>query len=367
MRLRYLSLFSGIEAATAAWEKLGWDCVGVSEIEPLPCSILAHRLPGIPNLGDITKITEQQIMALGDIDFIVFGSPCQDLSVAGKREGLAGERSGLFSYAIRIIEWARKHCNLRFAMWENVPGAFSSNKGRDFAAVVGALAGLEDVEPPKNGWGKEGAALGVHGMLEWAVLDAQWFGLAQRRRRVFAFVDFGDWASRPPVLLEPESLRGDTPPSRETRQEAAHDVAPSLISSGRGTERVGETRGQVSQTLNAVLHKGQTMPEKNRSPAVLQSLSVHGTQDPDIAENFAHTLGRNRGQENVVQLPGQIKVRRLTPIECERLQGFKDNWTQVPHNGKPAADGPRYKAIGNSMAVNVMFWIGCKIEAAATA
>lgn len=127
--MRYLSLFSGIEAATVAWHPLGWECAAVAEIEPFPCAVLAHHYPPVPNIGDVTAITEEQIKALGPIDLVVFGSPCQDLSVAGKRAGLQGERSGLFFTGIRIVEWARKHNGCRFALWENVPGAFSSNGG----------------------------------------------------------------------------------------------------------------------------------------------------------------------------------------------------------------------------------------------
>jgi len=210
---RYLSLFSGIEAATQAWMPLGWECVAVAEMEKFPCGVLDHYYPDTPNLGDVTRITAEVIADLGPIDLVVFGSPCQDLSVAGKRAGLSGERSGLFHVAIDIVGWSRHHCGTRFALWENVPGAFSSNAGRDFAEVVKALAGISDCPVPIAGWGTEGAALGELGLVEWSVLDAQWFGVAQRRRRVFALADFGDWSSRPPVLLEPESLRGDSPPT----------------------------------------------------------------------------------------------------------------------------------------------------------
>lgn len=231
--MRYLSLFSGIEAATQAWQPLGWECVAVSEIEPFPCAVLEHHYPNVPNLGDVTKITEQQIKDLGQIDLIVFGSPCQNLSVAGNRKGFEGEQSSLFYAAMEIIKYAKRHCKTRFALWENVPGAFSSNKGADFTEVVKHMAGLDDLDTPKNGWGKEGAAVGSNGLLEWSVLDAQWFGLAQRRKRVFAIVDFGDWASRPPILLERESLRGDSAPSRETGEGIAAATGSCLAS---GTE-----------------------------------------------------------------------------------------------------------------------------------
>src|SRR5690625_243078 len=260
--MRFLSLFSGIEAASVAWGPLGWECVAVSEIEPFPNAVLQHHYPSVPNLGDVTKITEDDIKALGPIDLVVFGSPCQDLSVAGRLEGIKGEQSRLFFSAIRIIEWARKHNGCRLALWENVPGAFSTNKGRDFAVVVEQMAGLRDVEVPEYGWGTEGAALGDDAMLEWSVLDAQWFGVAQRRRRVFAIADFRDWASRPPILLERHSLRGDTPPSREPRKEAAGDAGASVKSTGNVGHRKltfeSYKNDETASTVMARDHKGHT-------------------------------------------------------------------------------------------------------------
>lgn len=212
--MRYISLFSGIEAATVAWHPLGWECVAVSEIDPFASALLALKYPGVPNLGDVTKVTELDIARLGAVDLVVFGSPCQDLSLAGKREGLAGARSGLFFAAVEIVRWTRVWGGCRFALWENVCGAFSSNKGRDFAAVVDALAGVDGTPVPPKGWGTEGCAVGTEAMVEWSVLDAQWFGVAQRRRRVFALADFGDWSNRPPILLEPQGVRGDSAPIR---------------------------------------------------------------------------------------------------------------------------------------------------------
>ena len=219
--MRYLSLFSGIEAASVAWVPLGWECVGVAEIEKSPCAVLAHHYPGVPNLGDITKITQEQIAALGRVDLVVGGFPCQDVSVAGKRAGLENEdgtttRSGLFFTALQLADWS----GARWVVVENVPGLFSSKQGRDFAAVVGALAGCEFSIPPE-GWKNMGAAAGPNGLVEWSVLDAQWAGVPQRRRRVFLVRDSGDWASRPPVLFERHSLQGHPPPSREARQGVA--------------------------------------------------------------------------------------------------------------------------------------------------
>lgn len=487
--MRYLSLFSGVEAATQAWHPLGWECVGVSEIEPFPCSLLGQHYPRVPNLGDVTKIDETTIALLGPIDLIVFGSPCQDLSVAGKRKGFTNEdgnatRSGLFHTAIDIIEWAREHCGLRWALWENVPGAFSSSQGRDFAVVVAELAGLEHVDVPKNGWGNEGCAVGEHGLVEWSTLDAQWFGVAQRRRRCFALADFGDWSGRQPILLEPHGLRRDTAPRREAGQSTAHATAPCLTSSGKGFERAGDIRGQdpvvavglqrpgvvppISHCLNAGSMGRIDFETETLVPRVAHALRAEGfdaSEDgtgrgtplvpvlpfdttqitnadngsnpsygdpchplargahaPAIAYGFQQRIARNgrgdmgdvvsalsaqagetgkgdaapcvavgytiHGTDGTISVasltevagsirtkpPGSIEnssttvalsgmqVRRLTPVECERLQGMADGYTNVTYRGKRAADGPRYEALGNSMAVPVMRWIGVQLD-----
>ena len=455
--MRYLSLFSGVEAATVAWKPLEWECVGVAEIEPFPCAVLKHHYPNTPNLGDISKITKEQIMALGHIDIVVGGFPCQDVSVAGLRKGLEhdGEktRSGLFFDAMRIVRWCREFSGTRFLLIENVPGLLSSKSGTDFAGVLGEMVGSA-ITPPKDKWKNSGVVIGPDGMCEWCILDAQYFGVPQRRKRVFALVDFGNWASRPPILLEPESLCGDPPPSRETGESTSHSVASYIGASGRGFSRTGDIRGQDpviacrvgiggyaeseigslvrnsrgdcgggSETLLCVA-TGQAGAEKAENLSVTLScnheapivcyavrtantganghgiaeevthtldqangqavaaclrsggdggvpssrgenlIAVHGTQDPCSSEHSAFALGRNGGQENVVaEGSGGGAVRRLTPKECERLQGFPDDYTNIPWRGKPTApDGPRYKAMGNSMAVPVMRWIGERIN-----
>lgn len=470
--MRYLSLFSGIEACTVAWKPLGWECVAVAEIEPFPCAVLAHHYPNVPNLGDVTKITEQQIKELGQIDLVVFGSPCQNLSVAGNRKGLQGESSGLFYEAIRLISYARQHNGCRFALWENVPGSFSSNKGDDFREVVRELSANRNINTPANGWGNTGVALGENGLVEWRVLDAQYFGLAQRRKRVFAIVDFGNWQDRPPILLESKSLCGDTPPSREKGKEIAADTQTSVGSASAysiiadATPKIGE---DVCGTLRSQGGGGIVPPSvvyglnSQQPPARLTEeycdtlvasnykepmgvFCVHGTQAPITSETTANCLGRNNGQENVIAIAGNIIgrspqnggngdgfdeevcytpttadrhavafqtsynnlsvkheisqpilaaqgttgnkgvnvcytlttadrhavaansiIRRLTPTECEILQGFPRNYTKIPYRKKPAdqcPDSPRYKALGNSMAVPVMAHIGKKIQEA---
>lgn len=244
-KLRYLSLFSGIEAATVAWDKLGWEPVAFAQYEPgdnvqFPSQVLAYHYPNVPNLGDVTKITEEQIAALGHIDLLVGGSPCQDLSVAGKRAGLRKEdgsvtRSGLFDYQLQIFEWARKNNGCRFMLWENVPGAYSSNQGNDFAYILGSMV-QRDVAVPSEGWQNSGVCVSEDWgrAVEWATLDSQYFHVAQRRRRCFALLDTGAWWSRPPILLEPESLSGDSPKGEGTRKGTSRAAEEDLGGNGLG-------------------------------------------------------------------------------------------------------------------------------------
>lgn len=401
--MKFLSLFSGIEACSVAWKSLGWECVGFSEIEPFPCTVLQHHYPSVPNLGDVTKITEQQIADLGEFDVLVFGSPCQDLSVAGTRMGFQdGTRSNLFYEALRIFDYARKHNNCRFALWENVPGAFSSNKGADFTAVVREMAGLQDITTPTNGWGNTGVALGENGLLEWRVLDAQYFGLAQRRKRVFAILDTGDWFNRPPILFEQESVRGDTPPSRTQGGEttttpnsssttssgqvlafqSSHNnvavkdnITPPILAAQGTTGNKGvyglqpklySAMREISPTLCATHYKDPMcvgIPNKVGiiSGNIIGRKPTNGGNQVGVYEgDVAPTLTT---ADNHAVISDYI-VRRLTPIECERLMGFPDGYTDVPNNGKPASNSARYKALGNSMAVPVMQWIGKQIQQA---
>lgn len=300
---------------------------------------------------------------------------CQDLSVAGKRKGLEGARSGLFFTAINIVRWARTWGDCRFALWENVPGAFSSNKGADFAAVVDALAGLDGTVVPPKGWGTEGCAVGEEAMVEWATLDAQWFGVAQKRRRVFALADFGDWSNRPPILLEPEGMRGDSAPRRGTGEGVAGSTE------GRATFRCGGIGSYEPSDLSAtILQSGQDLGPGCETLIV----GLQGCSGQDANHGHSHLIVEPRFQQRPVLSANGIgvieeqaytldlanaqgvsrgmQVRRLTPVECERLQAFPDGYTQVLSRGKPAADGPRYKALGNSMCVNVMHWIGKEID-----
>ena len=298
--MRYGSVCSGIEAASVAWETLGWQPAWFSEIDPFPSAVLAHRFPDVPNLGDMTTLHEKEEFQRGSVDLLVGGTPCQSFSVAGLRAGLDDPRGNLALVFLRLASIARP----RWIVWENVPGVLSSNRGRDFGSFLGAVAQLG------YGWA-------------YRVLDAQYFGVPQRRRRVFVVGCLGDWRASASVLFEPEGVCRD---SAKTEQQEQKDSERPAQDSIQGQWWDGS---RISQTLDAVLYKRQAMPEKNRFPAVLQD----------------------------------ERVRFITPREAERLQGFPDDWTLVPHRRKPAADGPRYKAIGNSMAVPVMRWIGERLSA----
>ena len=416
--MKYLSLCSGIEAATVAWHPLGWEAVAYSEIERFPSEVLAHHYPNTPNLGDMTKFKEWTNVS--DVDLLVGGTPCQSFSVAGLRKGLDDPRGNLMLTYLAIADKYRP----RWLVWENVPGVLSSNGGKDFGVFLGALGEL--------GYG-----------FAYRVLDAQYFGVAQRRRRVFVVGYLGDWRRAAAVLFERHSLSGNPAPSRKKREYPAK-----CLTRGAGQRYDFETEDLITQPIafdaynqttsdtvtalrcaaggvfdNTVAQpiplnsmncfrspdadastgcgigeEGEAMftITKMHSHAVAQPQPtiVHGTQDPCVSD-IAFAQGRNNGGENVLVQPvathdvagtmlsrnssggfsnsidhasagymalQSMAVRRLTPKECERLQGFPDNYTDIKSKNKPTPDGPRYKALGNSMAVPVMAWIGKRIN-----
>ena len=371
--MRYLSVCSGIEAASVAWHDLGWEAAGFSEIERFPSEVLRHRFPNVRNYGDMTNFKEWQ--DVGTVDLLVGGTPCQSFSFAGLRKGLDDPRGNLMlSFGAMA-----SHFRPKWVVWENVPGVLSSNKGRDFGAFLGMLA--------EFGYG-----------FAYRVLDAQYFGVAQRRRRVFVVGHLGDWRCAAAVLFESESLSGNPPPSRSKGEGIAAEVAPSPAASGRGVERVGESRGQdpvvacyglPGNWINRKPENGgnATAPMSDVSPCLTGAdrhavCMAHGQANAEILCDKSPTLNCIHEQPIVFNAQGSphqglsigslspaygadFAVRRLTPVECERLQGFPDNWTRIPYRGKPAEqcpDGPRYKACGNSMAVPVMRWIGERIQ-----
>lgn len=429
----YLSLFSGIEAASVAWSPLGWLPLAFAEVDAFPSAVLKARFPSVPNLGDVTKVNWRGFVRdFGRPDVLVGGSPCQSFSVAGTRTGLEGA-SGLMWEYVRAVRDVRPE----WVLWENVPGALSSSNGEDFRCLLEALDAL--------GYG-----------LAWRVLDAQFFGVAQRRERVFLV---GRLGSRPPVevLFEPEGVFWDSKSSREKRKELAAKAGRSpacagfKYSAGSGAKGVGH-EVEVCNTITADWHAPAVYPineqvatrynrlcrgtglgigddgdpgytllanyphivcmtdtQSNSSVSndgSCGTLSCHSRKDPPVvlvtgSDKTVFSFAQNTRDElrvvgdgtltgalaaspgmkqttyvcetanangvSAPQVARRMQVRRLTPRECERLQGFPDDWTLIPWKGRPAEecpDGPRYKAIGNSMAVPVMRWLGERIAMA---
>ena len=428
--MNYLSVCSGIEAASVAWHHLGWKPLGFSEIEKFPSQVLEHHYPIVPNFGDMTKYKEWSINE--PVNLLVGGTPCQAFSVAGLRAGIADPRGNLALTYVGLLD----HFRPQWFIWENVPGVLSSNKGADFSAFLSAVV--------QCGYG-----------FAYRVLDAQYVGgsgaVPQRRRRVFVVGCLGGWEHSAKVLFERESLFRNTKTSRKKGE-----VTPTLSASGTGTSRVGfncedewfipttvgtldtECGGQrrahqsvmsghfiptfwngtqTADTLTCT-SDDQRMPDKNKLQAII---TLQDTSGRDKAQNgkgwsegvsytldatglqgvavdmYNLTTNKNTSQtiragmdidhvggviaptlttNNPSRSPqasevtqqinavyqSSMAVRRLTPIECERLQGFPDGYTDIMLNGKQTPDGPRYKALGNSMAVNVMKWIGERIN-----
>jgi DNA (cytosine-5)-methyltransferase 1 len=407
---------------------MGWKPVGFSEIEKFPSQVLAHHYPQVTNFGDMTKYKEWKLD--DSIGLLVGGTPCQSFSVAGLRKGLDDPRGNLALTYVGILDKFRP----KWCVWENVPGVLSSGRGRDFGAFLGALGELG------YGWA-------------YRVLDAQNFGVPQRRRRVFVVGCLGGWESAAKVLFESESLSGDFKQSRKKREETSNSFIPSVVGT-LDTECGGGRKahqsvmsghfiptfwngGQTAETITCT-SDDQRMPDKNRFQAVLQPIPIHaqatqykggganrnndgkgnglgigkpgdpmntldtssrhavaciGGQHPnaaigeEISPTLTNAMGAGGGHVPVIgfdaynsAVTGNVSktldtgsdyhhvpnvysptmaVRRLTEVECERLQGFPDNYTNIKEN---CPSGARYKALGNSMAVPVMRWIGERIK-----
>lgn len=389
------------------------------------------------HLGDITKIKGDNIPP---VDVITFGSPCQDLSIAGKRAGLSGERSGLFMEAVRIIKEMREATNgeyPKYAIWENVPGAFSSNKGEDFRAVLEELARIKEAGisipgPDKSKWAKAGLITGDDWSIAWRTMDAQYWGVPQRRLRISLVLDLTDRRAGE-ILFEPESLRGHFAPGITPGQATARTVengagtadraftlkirsgcegggkgafvqteksatlstlqdqtlfaAEPLIYDARGNgdgttspTMTGDHNSRVTD-YTAITLRGDTVAgallardykgvgrEDSFGRVIAQPVGAdlyNGTLTGDKAVTLTVATakgGTNTGPSVIEKITRWI-VRRLTPTECERLQGYPDGWTDlgewIDSKGKAhkAADTPRYKALGNSIALPQWYYV----------
>ena len=311
--LRYLSVCSGMEAASVAWHPLGWTPVGFSEIEPFPCAILKHRFPNTPNYGSLTEY-KQWPLEPGAIDLLVGGTPCQSFSVAGLRKGLEDPRGNLALVFLGLADKLKP----RWIVWENVPGVLSSNGGRDLGSFLGALVQL--------GYG-----------FAMRVLDAQHFGVPQRRRRVFVVACLGDWRAPAEVLLESDCVRRDIKKGRAKGQGPAAGAEGGVDADHpEGCWRDG---GQVSQTLDAVLQKGQTMPEKNRFPAVLQPLShwEGGDIHPTLNQSAKGSGGVGASNQELFSQGGAYLVPgQAIPIQDGREMEKNQNGMGIAKEGDPA-------------------------------
>lgn len=410
-----LDLFSGIGGFSLAARRAGFEVVAHCEIDQFPKAVLAHRFFNTPIFDDIRTINKRTFYektGLKKIDIVVGGSPCQDFSVAGRQRGFDGDRSSLFLEQMRVA----RELGAEYIVWENVPGVLSSNGGRDFARILSEFTGWT-IEPQKfGGVGCVRARGDGDTGVFYRILDSRFFGVPQRRRRIYLVGRLGGLC-RPEVLFEPDSLRGHsaagTAQGKDVTVFANNGIGVYNSSRDAATLRVGgESKGGGSTlvisessptaradvpTLTAALshsynkqtpllfenhaHDGR-VEQKPHSPTLTSHCGTGGGNLPlvlnsdavCIAENIIgrqdHNGGNGVGAQqgvsytlNTVGVHGVsdgFGVRRLTPRECERLQGFPDDWTRIPYRGKPAEscpDGPRYKACGNAVTVNVAQWV----------
>ncbi|QMM52469.1 phage N-6-adenine-methyltransferase [Enterobacter sp. RHB15-C17] len=408
--MKYGSVCSGIEAASIAWEPLGWKPVWFAEIEAFPSAVLQSHWPEVTNLGDMTKIADA--VRAGDVeapDALVGGTPCQAFSIAGLREGLSDDRGQLtLSYVelANAIDAKRRERGEpeSIIVWENVPGVLSS-KDNAFGCFLAGLAGeSSELQPAGGKWTHAGCVSGPQRVIAWRVLDAQFFGVAQRRRRVFVIASARTGFDPAAVLFEFDSVRRDTPPRREARKVTSATTGsgvkigshwdnptnphPTLNQShniggiGQSNQALFSQRGcglvciGLDEEQNAAHELFGTLKAREKgggfegAVAYSEQRAFRMTAFGEYADDETASTCKARDYKDATDLAVTypLSVRRLTPIECERLQGFPDNHTLIGWRGKDAPecpDGPRYKAIGNSMAVPVMRWIGEQLQKAA--
>lgn len=430
--MRVLSLFSGVGGMDLGLERAGHEIVAMCEIDRHARGVLAYHWPNIPLHEDVTTLDGSQYR--GSVDVVSGGSPCQDLSVAGRRKGLDGARSGLFWHQCRIAD----ECAAPWFLWENVPGALSSNMGADFAAVLWGITGAYP-RVPDGGWHNSGVIVGPKRWAVWRVLDAQYFGVPQRRRRVFV-IGGPRTDMRPEILLESSGMFGDSAPQRAPGEEVAGTLGGGTPGGGPRTDTDRMTLipdavwgqsgfGKWTEGVTTIRATSCHRPEDNIVTFVkakrAQSVEDDETWNTDRpapslnafdnnSETRATVLAINENQRAEIVMtdiahsitsgggkPGQgypavlaptltaandpsrspqsseitqqveavhstgNGVRRLTPIECERLMGWPDNWTLHSVTG-PQADSHRYRQTGNGVVANVTHWIGQRLHGAAS-
>lgn len=351
--MKYLSLFSGIEAASVAWKDLDWECVGVCEIDKFASAVLKHHYPTVPNYGDITTLSEEKLNEIKNTHadeplLVIGGSPCQSFSICGRKEGLDDPRGNLMFEYVRVVETLQP----KYFIWENVPNVLSKGMSAAFGTLLRSMVEC-------------GYSIG------WRVLDAQHFGVAQRRRRVFLIGCIGE-ESPFEILFESQSMQGSSESSRKVQQ----DNPSNTTSSPSKHHRVRPKLEFVSMLKNTQSSTSCYEPA-DVSFTLTANMGTGGghvpmISDPKPTRNKVGTLcardfkGPSREWVNQGKfIPHMGKVRKLTPIECERLQGFPDNYTRISWNGKDEDNcpvSPRYKTLGNSMAVPVMRWLGERID-----
>ncbi len=323
--MKYGTVCSGISAESLAWQPLGWEPCFFSEIEPFASAALAHHYPTVPNLGDMRN--PEVLEHARTVDLIAGGTPCQGFSAAGKGRGLDDERSGLVGRFLDIIDGARP----RWVLWENVPRVLSIDEGKVFGYILGRLA--------ESGYG-----------LTWRVLDAQYFGVPQRRRRVFVVGYLGDWRRAAAVLFDAPSCRRHRKASR--RRKANPTAAPGGPAKGPG-------RSAPAQALTAT-GKGTV----SRETFIAETIAANAGSGVSTENYVAHSLTTNNDGSCVTRttyVGGKTRVRRLTELEKERLMGVPDDYTAFPYQGGTGSYNARSRLLGNSMAVPVLAWIGRRI------
>lgn len=355
------SLFDGIGGFPLAGAMCGIIPAWSSEIEPFPLKVTAARFPDMKQLGSVTDINGAEVEP---VDIITFGSPCQDLSVAGKRLGIHdGQRSNLFFEAVRIIKEMREadertgrtdvDIRPRFAVWENVPGAFSNNKGADFQAVLQALASVREngvsIPQPKKWWGA-GCVMGNGWSIAWRVYDAQYWGVPQRRKRIYLVADFASERAGE-ILFERESVRGNPSEGGEAREGTAADVE-----GGVGGSSLFEPMSLMEENWSERVIKNALRENASKSSCCIVQRNNNGFFSKQRIgqyryDHLSSTLAARdyKSASDVVVERKQKKyiIRRLTPTECARLQGFPDEWCE----GLGGSDSAIYKAYGNGLAL----------------